>query len=183
MDDRDSAAGLVGGSDRRGCTGQRPAGRLGDRPDHRACVWRRGAGRQLRLRRAAPRKRRATHAVAFSVSRSSLTGAPVAPCGRLSAETPRTRRGPRERLPVADVAVLHPRDLRRRSVGERRRQGEDLLARHPASGGQRRCRRDAADAEARRVDPGAPELERGRSIPGSSARSTRTTCSATPGSR
>ena len=35
MDDRDPPAGLVGGSDRRGGTRERPARRLGDRPDHR----------------------------------------------------------------------------------------------------------------------------------------------------
>ena len=39
---------------------------------------------------------------------------------------------------VADLAVLDPRHLRRRSDGERRRQGEDLLAEHREAGGERR---------------------------------------------
>ena len=97
---------------------------------------------------------------AFWVSRPSLTGrAGDAAAGDCRRATRASRRGPRARLPLADVAVLDPRDLRRRPVGERGRQGEDLLARHPTPGGQRRRRRRAAGAEARRVDHRAAQLE------------------------
>ena len=52
---------------------------------------------------------------AFSVSRSSLTGAPVTPLKALQSGDTTSGRGSRERVPLADVAVLDPRDLRRRS--------------------------------------------------------------------
>ena len=141
MDGRDPAAGLVGGRDRRGGRRSRRAGRLGDRADRRARVGGSGAGRQLRLRRAAARKRRATHPLRVLGLALVADGSARRAAADDAARRHPHRRGPRERLPLADVSVLHPRDLRRRPVRERRRQGEDLLARHPAAGGERRCRR------------------------------------------
>ena len=93
---------------------------------------------------------------AFSVSGSSLTSA--AGGGTQESFSPEhARRGrPRKRLWLADFAVLDPRHLRGRPVGERRWQGEGLLARHQEAGRQRGRRRGEAGDEARCVDHGAP---------------------------
>ena len=96
---------------------------------------------------------------AFSVSRSSLTGAPVTALKAVAVGRHANGRGSRARLPLADVPVLHPRDLRRRPVGERRRQGEALLPRHPATGGERGRGGREAETEAERLHHRAAQLE------------------------
>ncbi len=96
---------------------------------------------------------------AFRVSRSSLLDAPVTTLKTSAVRRHADRRGSCARLPLADVAVLDPRHLRRRPGGERRRQGEDLLARHRAPGRQRGRRRRQARAEAGRLHHRAAELE------------------------
>ena len=143
---------------------------------------RRRPGGQLRVHPPPARERRAPDPVrvlglALVAHRRAGAGAEADPVRRHA-----HGRGSRAGVQVADLAVLDPRHLRRRSVGERRRQGEDLLAEHREAGGQRRGRRREARDEAGRADHRASRARTSPSTPGSWARSTRTTCSATPAS-
>ncbi len=126
---RGAAPGRIRGRDGRGRAGDDPARRDGGHADH--CPGRGGrrAGRQLRVRPAPAWQRRSSDPVrvlglAVVADGRSGHGPQDAPVRRHA-----DRGGSRARVPLADVAVLDPRHLRRRPVGQRRRQGEALLAR------------------------------------------------------